>query len=342
MLSVHLWPYAMHTANKIMISMPTKYSDKSLQELFSGINVLPKIKHFHTFACPTYILDNALQGLHYLPKWKECAQLGVYLGPSPNHSRTVYLILNPMTGHVSPQYHVKHDDFFESVTGKSSNFDSPEPTWKKLSGLMKNNHKWSSSSGGAATSPTPMNNTTRLDDLNDTNLPQEYDQDQRETSLDNLSKTSPNHASHQPETVPHGSEGETAMDTTPNPSVTTRSGRNVQRTQQMEESTQQREQGLVAWEVLYDQDDVETKPTQNDQFILQGRLSNPIAFATSADPDIMYYHQAMKEPDHEQFKRSVLKEIHDHKTKPTLGSHTQTKHSPKHQALGYGMGHVQE
>ena len=82
-----------------------------------------------------------------------------------------------------------------------------------------------------------MNNTTRLDDLNDINLPPEHDQDQRETSLDNLSETSPYHANHQPETVPHGSEGETATDTTPNPSVTTRSGRNVQRTQRMDEST---------------------------------------------------------------------------------------------------------
>ena len=82
----------------------------------------------------------------------------------------------------------------------------------------------------------------------------------------------------------------------------------------MEESTQQREQGIVAWEVLYDQAEVETKPTHNDQFILQGRLSNPIAFAASADPDIMYYHQAMKEPDHEQFRQSVQKEIQDHKT----------------------------
>ena len=70
----------------------------------------------------------------------------------------------------------------------------------------------------------------------------------------------------------------------------------------MEESTQQREQGIVAWEVLYDQDEVETKPTQNDQFILQRRLSSPIAFAPSADPDIMYYHQVMNEPDHEQFR----------------------------------------
>ena len=231
MLSIHLWPYSMCTANEIMISTPTKYSEKSPQELFSGVNVLPKTKRFHTFACPTYVLDNALQGQHYLPKWQERARLGVYLGPSPNHSRTVHLILNLMTGHVSPQYHVKHDDFFKTITGKSSNFDSPEPTLKRLSGFVKNDHKRSSSSEGAAMSPIPMNNTTRLDDLNDINLPPECDQDQRETSFDNLSETSPNQVSHQPETVPHGSEGETATEMTPNPSITTRSGRNVQRTQ---------------------------------------------------------------------------------------------------------------
>ena len=127
MLSVNLWPYAMCTVNEIMISMPTKYSDKSPQELFSSINVLPKIKHFHTFACPTYVLDNALQGQHYLPKWKARARLGVYLGPSPNHSRTVHLILNPRTGHVSPQFHVKHDDFFESVTVNQTPEEQQQP-----------------------------------------------------------------------------------------------------------------------------------------------------------------------------------------------------------------------
>ena len=104
-------------------------------------------------------------------------------------------------GHVSPQYHVKHDDFFETIMDKISNFDSPEPTWKRLSRLVKNDHKKSSSSEGA-TSPIPMNNTARLDDLNDINLPVEFDQDQRETSSDNLNETSPNQASHQQETVP--------------------------------------------------------------------------------------------------------------------------------------------
>ena len=44
------------------------------------------------------------------------------------------------------------------------------------------------------------------------------------------------------------------------------------------------------------------------------RLSNPpITFVASSDPDIMYYHQAMNEHDHEQFRRSVQKEIKDHK-----------------------------
>ena len=47
-------------------------------------------------------------------------------------------------------------------------------------------------------------------------------------------------------TVLHDSEGETATDMIPNPSVTTRSSRNVRRTQCMEESAQQGEQGIVA------------------------------------------------------------------------------------------------
>ena len=102
-------------------------------------------------------------------KRQKRAQLGVYLGPSPNHSRMVHLILNPRMGHVSPQYHVKHDDFFETITNKNSNFDLPEPTWKRLSGFMKNDHKKSSDSEGAM-SPAPINNTTKLNDLSDINI----------------------------------------------------------------------------------------------------------------------------------------------------------------------------
>ena len=51
-----------------------------------------------------------------------------------------------------------------------------------------------------------------------------------EKSSGNQRETNPNQASHQQETVPHGSEGGTATDTIPNPSVTTRSSRNIQAT----------------------------------------------------------------------------------------------------------------
>ena len=76
-------------------------------------------------------------------------------------------------------------------------------------------------------SPTPISNTTKLDDLSNINIPPDSDQDQRETSSDNQREISPNHVHHQQETVPHDSEGETTMDTIPNPSVTMRSGRNI-------------------------------------------------------------------------------------------------------------------
>ena len=49
------------------------------------------------------------------------AQLGIYLGFSPNHSRNVALVLNPTTGLVSPQYHVRFDDLFETTRNPRNN-----------------------------------------------------------------------------------------------------------------------------------------------------------------------------------------------------------------------------
>ena len=49
------------------------------------------------------------------------------------HARSVALVLNPRTGHVSPQFHLKFDDFFETVQDKPTDLDAPEPEWKYLS-----------------------------------------------------------------------------------------------------------------------------------------------------------------------------------------------------------------
>ena len=135
MVIINLWPYAMRHANDVANATPMKGDELSPLELFSGVQIAHKLRHFHAFGCPTYVLDNALQSGQGAPKWKERARLRVYLGPSPNHARSVELVLNPRTGHVSPQFHIKFDDFFETVQAKSTDLDTPDPAWMYLSGF---------------------------------------------------------------------------------------------------------------------------------------------------------------------------------------------------------------
>ena len=115
MILICLWPYAMRHGNDMANATPRKGEDVSPLEKFSGVPVRPKLRHFHAFRCPMYVLNNALQSGQGVPKWRQRARLGIYLGPSPSHARTVALVLNPCTGHVSLQFHIKFDDFFESV-----------------------------------------------------------------------------------------------------------------------------------------------------------------------------------------------------------------------------------
>ena len=135
MVIINLWPYAMKHANDVANATPRKGQELSPLEMFSGVQITPKLKPFHAFGCPTYVLDNALQSGQGSPKWKEHSRLCVYSGPSPNHARSIALVLNPRTGHVSPQFHIKFDDFFETVQAKATDLDAPDPEWKYLSGF---------------------------------------------------------------------------------------------------------------------------------------------------------------------------------------------------------------
>ena len=128
-------------ANDICNSTPCNGSNISPIKFFSGAAMCPKLKHYHAFGCPTYILDKALQAQKSLPKWQSRARLGLYLGPSPNHSWSMSLVLNPRTGHMSLQFHMKHDVFFETIDGRHHNYDAPAATWKELSSLMATQHK---------------------------------------------------------------------------------------------------------------------------------------------------------------------------------------------------------
>jgi hypothetical protein len=114
-VTTHLWPYALRHASELRRCLPRPGSSQSPLELFARVKVRPKLTDFHQFGCPVYVLSAPLQAGKTQPKWIERARVGIYLGLSPSHATSVSLILNPITGLVSPQFHCVYDDDFATV-----------------------------------------------------------------------------------------------------------------------------------------------------------------------------------------------------------------------------------
>jgi hypothetical protein len=55
--------------------------------------------------------------------------VAINLGQSPRHARSVALVLSLLTGYVSAQFHLKHDDFFETVREVNA---MPQSKWQEL------------------------------------------------------------------------------------------------------------------------------------------------------------------------------------------------------------------
>jgi len=94
-----------------------------------------KLKHMHTFGCPVFALQNELSSGGTIPHWSPRARLGINLSPSPAHAYNVYLILNLYTGCVSPQFHCRFDDFYETVKHGGPDVSVPS-IWQQLAGLI--------------------------------------------------------------------------------------------------------------------------------------------------------------------------------------------------------------
>ena len=68
----------------------------------------------------------------------------------------------------------------------------------------------------------------------------------------------------------------------------------------------------MSWELLIDQDEQEDQPTAPTQFATQRALDDPIVFAATANPDILYWDQAMKAHDRDKFLEAVSVELDGH------------------------------
>jgi hypothetical protein len=130
-VTINLWPYALRFVNDTHNSTPAVKTGRSPLEDFSGTPVRPQVLNLHPPFCPVYVLHNGLQGGGKCPnKWVRRSRVAIYLGLSPQHARSDALVLSLTTGYVSPQFHLKFDNFFETVQESKS---LPLSDWQRLS-----------------------------------------------------------------------------------------------------------------------------------------------------------------------------------------------------------------
>ena len=106
-ITTMLWPFA---SLEFIWTQNHYYFDKTGKSpymKFASIDSHPSLVDQHPWGCPVYVLESKLHNdSKGLPKWEPHSHLGIYLGHTPVHAGSVTLVLNPGTGHVSPQYHL--------------------------------------------------------------------------------------------------------------------------------------------------------------------------------------------------------------------------------------------
>ena len=127
-----IWPFDVKAAIKILKFLQLDLDGNTpTAKLYNIKNIKPNAHEYHKFRCPVYVMNSKLQqGSIDPPKWEPCSRVGVYLSQSPMHTGYVSLILNPVTGHVSPKYYVIYDKTFLTVSHMRD--ETIPPTWDEM------------------------------------------------------------------------------------------------------------------------------------------------------------------------------------------------------------------
>ncbi len=131
-----LWPMAVAYAVYTWNHLPNPETGVSPAEIFTKSKWSHhNFQNFHVWGCPVYVLDKEISDGKKIPKWKPRSQRMMFVGFSPNHASSVPMVLNPMTGTITPQFHIVFDDWFDTVSSTSDDLpDYHSPEWYKLFG----------------------------------------------------------------------------------------------------------------------------------------------------------------------------------------------------------------
>ena len=292
-VTTHLWPYALRYSATIFNNLPKKAGFSPL-ELFSNIDVSSNMKNFHTFGCPVFALDNRLQAQKPVSSWHPRARLGINLGPSPRHARNVTMVLNMTTGCVSPQFHIQHDEFFETVNRQQP---TPPAQWITLAGFTGSRANQYPAAQPRTRTPSNLIPLAQREEIQSLPPAETAQTETQSTNID-LQLRDLELSSNTDETAT--ADPPTRANSTSEP---TDRGRTRSHTQRIQESGNKH----LAYSAYYD-------VLHEDDYIMQDQMCDPIAFKASSDPDTMYYHQAMTAPDRQHFLSAIVKEVNDHIT----------------------------
>jgi Reverse transcriptase (RNA-dependent DNA polymerase) len=278
-VTAQLWPYALRKANDSLNKSVHPKHGNSPMELFTRTKVLPNVSEDHPFGCPAYALDSNLQNQKKINKWACRARMAIYLGPSPHHAQSVGLLLSLRTGLVSPQFHVRYDDSFETVKSTKESL-LPESEWQHKCGFTQLPHdmvaatRQKENPADSSAVPEVEHLEVQGDFLNDDE--RQSDEGQMEQSLE------------------RENQEEQHIEEQTSPPATTRSGRTTRAPKKFDD--------YITYETTTFDSSHESPTTYMD----------PISYAASSDPDVMYMHEAMQQPDRAEFVRAMSKEIKSH------------------------------
>jgi Reverse transcriptase (RNA-dependent DNA polymerase)/GAG-pre-integrase domain len=290
-IDARLWPYALRQAidaiNKT--PFPSSVTGETPYEKFSGTAIGSNLEDDHPFGCPAYALDGQIQGGKRINKWASRSRLAIYIGHSPQHSRSVGLLLSLNTGLVSPQFHVKYDDDFETIR---KDCHQPKSKWQIMCGF-KPTIPLIEEVSVSYIPPTEFINQEAVS----TNVDAHTDNsDQTDASQENIVPAStemPQSSNIIP--ISTNQQAETINTTLPPTNQTTRSGRVIRPPARFDD--------YVA--LVCETESVLCVDPEIDRV-------HPLAMAASSDKDVMYLHEALAAPDRREFVRAMEKEIRAH------------------------------
>ncbi|MFM7530824.1 MAG: reverse transcriptase domain-containing protein [Nodosilinea sp.] len=314
-ITTHLWPYALRMASESINATPIRKNreGRSPEQLFGRTEVETNPKHWIHFGSPVYVLDPSLRGSSRIfHKWKNRSKVGIYLGRSPQHNRSIALVLNPESGRVSPQFHVKHDSNFDTIAQlyDGSNHSSK---WQLKAGLVK---------APASNKSSPEDNENRISEMprpasnsmgpsKTHNLLQAPRADFPQQPLAEPTAPSAPDEADEPSNPLTQSEGATRPPTADDQHGKRKRTRSVPGEPQRASNRDKRPVQRLIEAMTSELGRAITSAFElfSFQALLPSEDDEVVAMKAQADPDSMYLHEARKQPDWSDFADAMQLEI---------------------------------